>query len=156
MWERNWTAQWEMDATYFRLNFGCLSSHYGMSNVFFHGSCVYMLWSKKHILDISYCVLLFLSCDHLNHKINFWPPAVVVIRRCVIVMLMNVGTCNATLLSRSESAHPVLLLSALKCGLSAQSERKVVTTHGKCVPQNRVFIGSTAVKYVSWGKWQQW
>jgi len=68
---------------------------------------------------------------------------------------MNVGTCIATLLRRSESAH-LVLLSALKCGLSAQSEREVVTTHEKCVLQNRVFIGSTAVKYVSWGKCQQW
>jgi len=71
-------------------------------------------------------------------------------------MLMNVGTCIATLLSRSESAHPVLLLSMLKCGLSAQSERAVITTHEKCALQNMVFIGSTAVKYVSWGKYQQW
>jgi len=31
-------------------------------------SCVYMLRSKKHILEISYYVPLFLSCDHLIMK----------------------------------------------------------------------------------------
>ena len=63
-------------------------------------------------------------------------------------MFMNVGTCNATLLSRSESAHPVLLLSVLKCGLSAQSERELVTAYEKCILQNRLFISGTAVKHV--------
>ena len=38
-------------------------------------------------------------------------------------MLMNVGTCNATLLSRRESAHPLLLLLALKCEQCSVIER---------------------------------